>query len=44
MALIAYGHGRMQDFGQGGQLLDCNSLSGSNSLNNRVLHIKTPSK
>jgi hypothetical protein len=31
--------GRMQNFG-GGQLSDCNGLSGSNSLTNRVLNKK----
>jgi hypothetical protein len=31
-------HGRMQDFSQGGQISDCNSLSGLNPLTNRVLN------
>jgi hypothetical protein len=32
--------GRMQDFDQEGQLSNCNNLSGSNSLTNRVLNKK----
>jgi hypothetical protein len=30
--------GRMQNFSQGGQISDCNSLSGLNPLTNRVLN------
>jgi hypothetical protein len=33
-------HGRMQDFSQGKQISDCNSLSGLNPLTNRVLNKK----
>jgi hypothetical protein len=33
-------HGRMQDFSRGGQISDCNSLSGLNPLTNRVLNKK----
>jgi hypothetical protein len=32
--------GQMQNFGQEGQLSDCNTLSGLNSLLNRVLNKK----